>query len=66
MSGVGAAVPMVPYAMFSLFPMAAVHRSQSPAISVAFGPFLLLTHEAYLAAGGHAASATSPSWTTWR
>ncbi len=48
-------LPMVPYAMFSLFPMAAVHRSPSPAISVAFGPFLLLTREAYDAAGGHAA-----------
>lgn len=48
-------LPMVPYAMFSLFPMAAVHRSQSPAISVAFGPFLLLSREAYDAAGGHAA-----------
>jgi chlorobactene glucosyltransferase len=48
-------LPMVPYAMFALFPMAAVHRSPSPAISVAFGPFLLLTREAYLAAGGHVA-----------
>ena len=51
----GVFLPMVPHAMFALFPMAAVHHSQSPAISVAFGPFLLLTREAYAAAGGHAA-----------
>ena len=52
-------LPMVPHAMFALFPMSVVHRSQSPAFSVAFGPFLLLTREAYEAAGGHAACADS-------
>ena len=52
-------LPMVPYAMFALFPMAAVHRSPSSAVAVAFGPFLLLTRQAYAAAGGHAARADS-------
>jgi len=55
----GLLLPMVPYAMFALFPMAAVHRSPSSAVAVAFGPFLLLTREAYAAAGGHAARADS-------
>jgi len=48
-------LPMVPHAMFALFPMAAMHRSTHPSVAVAFGPFLLLTREAYAAAGGHAA-----------
>ena len=52
-------LPMVPYAMFALFPMAAVHRSTGPAVAVAFGPFLLLAREAYEAAGGHAARSDS-------
>ena len=50
MSG-GVFLPMVPHAMFALFPMAAVHHSASPAMSVAFGPFLLLTREAYCGGG---------------
>lgn len=52
-------LPMVPHAMFALFPMAAVHRTANPSIAVAFGPFLLVTREAYAAAGGHAARADS-------
>ncbi|MFH1330058.1 MAG: glycosyltransferase [Actinomycetota bacterium] len=52
-------LPMVPHAMLALFPMAAMHRSASPAISVAFGPFLLLTSEAYRSCGGHAAQSDS-------
>ena len=48
-------LPMVPHAMFALFPMALVHSSAHAPVSVAFGPFLLLTREAYAAAGGHAA-----------
>jgi chlorobactene glucosyltransferase len=48
-------LPMVPHAMLALFPMAAVHRPSHPSVAVAFGPFLLLTREAYAAAGGHAA-----------
>ena len=48
-------LPMVPYAMFALFPMAAMHRRPAPGVAVAFGPFLMLTREAYAAAGGHAA-----------
>jgi chlorobactene glucosyltransferase len=47
-------LPMVPHAMFALFPMAMVHRPAGSS-AVAFGPFLLLTREAYRAAGGHAA-----------
>jgi chlorobactene glucosyltransferase len=47
-------LPMVPHAMFALFPMAMVHWPSSPA-AVAFGPFLLVTREAYGSAGGHAA-----------
>ncbi|MBN2114062.1 MAG: glycosyltransferase [Acidimicrobiia bacterium] len=52
-------LPMVPHAMFALFPMALVHRPTHPGIAVAFGPFLLLVREAYDAAGGHAARAHS-------
>ena len=48
-------LPMVPHAMFALFPMALVHRQAHSTISVAFGPFLLLPRAAYQAAGGHAA-----------
>ncbi len=47
-------LPMVPHAMFALFPMAMVHRAASPGVAVAFGPFLLVTRAAYAAAGGHA------------
>jgi chlorobactene glucosyltransferase len=49
-------LPMVPHAMFALFPMAIVHRPVSPT-AVAFGPFLLAARDAYDAAGGHAARA---------
>jgi len=49
-------LPMVPHAMFALFPMALVHRPANTS-AVAFGPFLLVSREAYLAAGGHAARA---------
>ena len=52
-------LPMVPHAMFALFPMAMVHSPAYPDVSVAFGPFLLLTREAYEASGGHAARSDS-------
>ncbi len=48
-------LPMVTHAMFALFPMGLAHRATHPAIAMAFGPFMLLTREAYAAAGGHAA-----------
>jgi chlorobactene glucosyltransferase len=48
-------LPMVPHAMFALFPMAWVHRATRPGVAVAFGPFLLVTRSAYGAAGGHSA-----------
>ncbi len=48
-------LPMVPHAMYALFPMAAMHRGTHPVVAVAFGPFLLLARRAYAAAGGHAA-----------
>ena len=34
-------LPMVPHAMFALFPMAVIHRPTAPGVAVAFGPFLL-------------------------
>jgi chlorobactene glucosyltransferase len=52
-------LPMVSHSMFALFPMEMMHRSASPAFSVAFGPFLLLTRQAYAASGGHAAQSDS-------
>jgi chlorobactene glucosyltransferase len=52
-------LPMVPHAMFALFPMAMVHRPTHPSVSLAFGPFLLVARVAYDAAGGHAARADS-------
>ncbi|OFW55315.1 MAG: hypothetical protein A2V75_11040 [Actinobacteria bacterium RBG_16_70_17] len=52
-------LPMVPHAMFALFPMAMVHRAASPGVALAFGPFLLTTRAAYNAAGGHAARSDS-------
>jgi len=52
-------LPMVPHAMFALFPMALVHRDTRPGVAVAFGPFLLVTRGAYAAAGGHAARSDS-------
>lgn len=48
-------LPMIPHAMFALFPMALVHRAGHPGAAVAFGPFLLVTRAAYEAAGGHSA-----------
>ncbi len=52
-------LPMVPHAMFALFPMALVHRANRPGVALAFGPFLLVTRAAYAAAGGHAARSDS-------
>jgi hypothetical protein len=52
-------LPMVPHALLALFPTSVVHHSASPAMSVAFGPFLLLARVAYDAAGGHAARSDS-------
>jgi chlorobactene glucosyltransferase len=52
-------LPMVTHALFGLFPVALVHRSRRPSISVAFGPFILVTAAGYRAAGGHAADPSS-------
>lgn len=49
-------LPMVTHALFGLFPVAAIHRSSNPMLAVAFGPFLMVTREAYDACGGHAAA----------
>ena len=48
-------LPMVTHALFALIPVAMVHRAKSAMLSVAFGPFMLFTREAYDAAGGHTA-----------
>ncbi len=48
-------LPMVTHALFGLFPIVLVHRLRRSQISIAFGPFILVTSEAYRAAGGHAA-----------
>jgi chlorobactene glucosyltransferase len=47
-------LPMVTHATFALFPVAAIHSTKHPALAAAFGPFILLTRDAYLASGGHA------------
>jgi chlorobactene glucosyltransferase len=49
-------LPMVTHAMFALVPVAAIHSPKHPKIALAFGPFMLLTRDAYDAAGGHAAN----------
>lgn len=48
-------LPMVTHATFALVPVAAIHSPRYPAVAAAFGPFMLLTRDAYEAAGGHAA-----------
>jgi len=48
-------LPMVTHATFALFPVAAIHSPKHAAFAAAFGPFMLLTRDAYEAAGGHAA-----------
>ena len=48
-------LPMVTHATFALFPIAAIHSTKHPALAAAFGPFILLTRDAYVASGGHAA-----------
>lgn len=50
-----ALLPMVTHATFALFPVAAIHSARHPALAAAFGPFMLLTRDAYRASGGHAA-----------
>jgi len=49
-------LPMVTHALFGLFPIALIHRTCNPMLAVAFGPFLMVTQEAYDASGGHAAA----------
>jgi hypothetical protein len=48
-------LPMVAHATFGLFPVAAIHSDAFPKAAAAFGPFILVTREAYEATGGHAA-----------
>jgi chlorobactene glucosyltransferase len=48
-------LPMVTHATFALFPVAAVHRTRNPLLAAAFGPFVMVTRDAYAASGGHAA-----------
>jgi hypothetical protein len=47
-------LPMVTHATFALFPVAAIHSTKHPTLAAAFGPFILLTRDAYMASGGHA------------
>ena len=49
-------LPMVTHALFALFPIALIHRTRNPMLAVAFGPFLMVTREAYDSSGGHAAA----------
>jgi chlorobactene glucosyltransferase len=49
-------LPMVTHALFGLFPVALIHRTRNPMLAVAFGPFLMITREAYDRSGGHAAA----------
>jgi chlorobactene glucosyltransferase len=49
-------LPMVSHATFALFPIAAIHSTGNPVLAAAFGPFILVTREAYRDAGGHAAN----------
>lgn len=48
-------LPMVTHALLALFPVSLIHNTRSPGLALAFGPFLMVTREAYQAAGGHAA-----------
>lgn len=48
-------LPMISHAAYGLFPVAAIHRSRNPEVAMAFGPFILITREAYRSSGGHAA-----------
>ncbi len=52
-------LPMVTHALLGLFPAYLVHSSRFPHVSVAIGPFILVTRDAYRAAGGHAANPES-------
>jgi chlorobactene glucosyltransferase len=49
-------LPMVTHALLALFPIGAVHRARHPMVSVAIGPFMMVSRAAYDAAGGHAAA----------
>ncbi|MCB0997376.1 MAG: glycosyltransferase [Acidimicrobiales bacterium] len=49
-------LPMVNHALLALFPVALMHRHPHPRISLAIGPFILVTREAYDESGGHAAA----------
>ncbi|MCJ7726874.1 MAG: glycosyltransferase [Acidimicrobiia bacterium] len=49
-------LPMVTHALFGLFPIGLIHKTRNPMLAVAFGPFLMVTREAYDTAGGHAAA----------
>jgi len=51
-------LPMVTHATLALFPIAAIHSTKHPVLAAAFGPFILVTRDAYTAAGGHAAHPT--------
>lgn len=49
-------LPMVSHATFALMPVAAIHRAKLPALAIAYGPFILVTRDAYVASGGHRAN----------
>ncbi len=52
-------LPMVTHALLGLFPAYLVHSSRFPSVAVAIGPFIMVTRDAYRAAGGHAANPES-------
>jgi chlorobactene glucosyltransferase len=48
-------LPIVTHATLGLIPISLIHASKSPSLAIAFGPFIVVTREAYDASGGHAA-----------
>lgn len=50
-------LPMVNHALIAMFPVWLMHSRRFPRVVLGLGPFIMVTREAYVAAGGHAASA---------
>ena len=48
-------LPMISHGLLGLFPTSLIHHARNSKIAIAFGPFVMVTREAYRAAGGHAA-----------
>ena len=48
-------VPIIPWSLFALIPLAVAHRLRRTSLVVAVGQYMLFRHEAYDRSGGHAA-----------